>query len=101
MISPTSLENANLDTPTTTTIAATTSTQNIAANDSDSSATSTSVAGGTGAVQEFYAVPSQFGTLSAVQYAVGAFSSGTQTNINIETPSLNSFVYDYQTDCDA
>ncbi len=97
IVNPTTLLNANLDVSTTTTEAATTTTQNIAANDAGGATTTTAVA--TGAIQQYYMVPSQFGTLSAVQLAVGAFSSGNQFTINIETPSLNSFIYDYQTDC--
>ena len=97
LVSPTSLLNANLDVPTTSSEAATTTTQDIAQSDSGE-ATTTTVAI-TGSIQQYYAIPSQFGTLSAVQLAVGAFGASGQTTINIETPSLNSFVYDYQTDC--
>ncbi len=96
LIAPNSLLNANLDTPTTTTVA-TTTTQNIA--QSAGNATTTTAAGKTGQLQQYYAIPSQFGTLSAVQLSLGAFSSGAQFSLNIETPSLNSFVYDYQKDC--
>jgi hypothetical protein len=92
-----SLLNANLGTPTTTTGVATTTTQNIA--QSAGNATTTTAAGRTGQLQQYYAIPSQFGTLSAVQLAIGAFSSGAQFSLNIETPSLNSFVYSYQKDC--
>ena len=98
IVNPTTLQNANLDISTTTTAAATTTTQNIAAAGGGAAATTTTVTA-TGAIQQYYMVPSQFGTLSAVQLALGAFSSGNQFSINIETPSLNSFVYDYQTDC--
>ena len=35
----------------------------------------------------------------AVQLAVGAPIAGVQITFNIETPSLNSFVYDYQVEC--
>ena len=76
----------------------TTTTQNIAQTGDED-------AGGTGNVQPaaitspqtYYAVPSQFGTLSAFQLAVGAPSSGNQFTMNIETPSINSFVYDFTT----
>ncbi len=48
--------------------------------------------------QRYYAVPSQFGTLSATQLAIGEVSeAGTQFTMNIDTPSLNSFVYDGET----
>ena len=96
VVSPTSLQNANLNV-TTTSAAATTTTQNIAGAGGGPAPTTT--AAPTGEIQQYYAIPGQFGTLSAVQLAVGAFSSGTQFTINIETPSLNSFIYDYNTDC--
>jgi len=35
-----------------------------------------------------------------VQLGLGAVVSATQYTQNIETPSLNSFIYDYQTDAD-
>lgn len=45
-----------------------------------------------------YAVPSQFGALSAIQLVVGLPNdSGTRLTVNLETPSLNSFVYEYMT----
>ncbi len=93
------LENANLGQPAVTTAVETTTTvQNIAQNEE---------AGGSGnappevvaVAQVYYAVPSQFGILSALQLAVGAPSSGNQFTLNIETPSVNSFVYDYQQEC--
>jgi hypothetical protein len=44
------------------------------------------------------AIPSQFGTLAAIQLVVGAGDeNGTRLKINLETPSLNSFVYEYMT----
>ena len=96
VVNPGTLQNANLDV-TTTTAAATTTTQNIA--QSGGSAAPTTTVAATGEIQQYYAIPGQFGTLSAVQLALGAFASGSQFTINIETPSLNSFIYDYQTDC--
>lgn len=96
LVNKAALRNANLDLATTTTAAATTTTQNIA---KAAGVTATTVAAVTDP-QQYYAIPSQFGTLSAVQLAVGAPSSGTQFTINIETPSLNSFIYDYQSDAD-
>lgn len=97
LVNPSSLLNANLDVPTTTTVPATTTTQNIGK--SESGATTTTAAPTAGEIQQYYAIPSQFGTLSAVQLALGAFGASGQFMINIETPSLNSFIYDYQTDC--
>jgi len=93
------VQNANLGDPAADTVAETTTTvQNIAQNEE---------AGGAGnappevvaAPQVYYAVPSQFGILSAFQLAVGAPSSGNQFTLNIETPSINSFVYDYEEGC--
>jgi len=98
-INPASVGNANLDLTTTTTEAATTTTQNIASGAAGSGATTTTAAS-TFEYQTYYAVPSQFGTLSAVQLGLGAVVSATQYTQNIETPSLNSFIYDYQTDAD-
>ncbi|MEP7202624.1 MAG: ferritin-like domain-containing protein [Ilumatobacteraceae bacterium] len=44
------------------------------------------------------AIPSQFGTLAAIQLVVGrGDENGTRLKINLETPSLNSFVYEYMT----
>ncbi|MEO6124579.1 MAG: hypothetical protein ABIR32_12820 [Ilumatobacteraceae bacterium] len=101
-VNPTLIDNANLGGATVVTVAATTTTaaQNIAQPSEAGAGT-----GGTEAVetvaapQIYYAVPSQFGILSAFQLAIGAPSSGNQFTLNIETPSLNSYVYDYQTDC--
>ncbi|MGZ4739303.1 MAG: ferritin-like domain-containing protein [Ilumatobacteraceae bacterium] len=76
-----------------TTAAPTTTTQNIAA-----------PAGGkkpAAAVQlteipTLTAIPSQFGGLAAIQIVVGAGDeNGTRLKLNLETPSLNSFVYEY------
>ena len=45
-----------------------------------------------------YAVPTQFGTLSAYQLVIGAASSaGTRFTLSVETPADNSFVYAGQT----
>ena len=44
------------------------------------------------------AIPSQFGGLGAIQLVVGAGDeNGTRLKLNLETPSLNSFVYEYMT----
>lgn len=43
-----------------------------------------------------YAVPSAFGTLAPVPVTLGAANeSGGRTTVNLETPSLNSMVYEY------
>jgi len=75
IVNPLSLANANVSTPTTVATAAPFD------------------------FQQYYALPSQFGSLNAVQLGVGVPSGGAQFTINLETPSLNSFVYDYQTEC--
>ena len=44
------------------------------------------------------AIPSQFGGLGAIQLVVGrGDENGTRLKLNLETPSLNSFVYEYIT----
>lgn len=44
----------------------------------------------------FYAVPGAFGTLAPVPVTLGAANeSGVRTTVNLETPSLNSMVYEY------
>ncbi len=44
------------------------------------------------------AIPSQFGTLAAIQLVVGrGDENGTRLKMNLETPSLNSFVFEYMT----
>jgi hypothetical protein len=76
-----------------TTAAATTTTQNIAA----------PAAGGKPAaavqlteIPSLTAIPSQFGGLAATQIVVGAGDeNGTRLKLNLETPSLNSFTYEY------
>lgn len=96
VVSPLSLQNANVATPTTAAAAATTTTvQNIA----HSGGVTTTTAAPSFDFQQYYAIPSQFGSLNAVQLALGKPSGGAQFTINIETPSLNSMVYDYQTEC--
>ena len=97
-IFPDNVTAANVDIPTTTTEKATTTTaQNLAGAAANST---TTTAKSTFEFQKYYAVPSQFGTLSAVQLSLGAVVSNTQFTQNIETPSLNSFIYDYQTKSD-
>jgi hypothetical protein len=96
IVTPSSLQDANVNATTTTAAATTTTVQDIA-----QPGGATTVPPPTIAVpQEWYAIPSQFGLLSAVQLSVGAPSSGgTQFTINMDTPSLNSYIYDYMTDC--
>jgi hypothetical protein len=44
------------------------------------------------------AIPSQFGLLGALQIVVGrGDENGTRLKLNLETPSLNSFVFEYMT----
>ena len=44
------------------------------------------------------AIPGQFGSLAAIQIVVGkGDENGTRLKVNLETPSLNSFVYEYMT----
>ncbi len=44
------------------------------------------------------AIPSQFGTLAALQLVVGrGDENGTRLKLNLETPSLNSLVFEYMT----
>jgi rubrerythrin len=44
------------------------------------------------------AIPSQFGSLGPIQLVVGiGDENGTRLKLNLETPSLNSFVYEYMT----
>ena len=97
IVNPLSLENANVSTPTTVEVTTTTAAQDITQS-TDAPATTVAAAALFG-FQQYYALPSQFGSLNAVQLAVGVPSGGAQFTINLETPSLNSFVYDYQTEC--
>jgi rubrerythrin len=47
-----------------------------------------------------YAVPSTFGLLSPIPLQIGAPNeSGIRTTVNLETPSLNSLVYEYLGAC--
>jgi len=97
LISPAAVQTANPDVTTTTTIAETTTTQNIAQPDNGPTTTATPVITNP---QQWYAIPSQFGSLSAVQLSIGAPSAaGSQFTMNLDTPSLNSYIYDYMTEC--
>jgi hypothetical protein len=85
--------NAEPESPPTTTIAPTTTVQDIAAPSG----------GGAGEapppqteIPTVTAIPGQFGSLGAVQIVVGAGDeNGTRLKMNLETPSLNSFVYEF------
>ena len=84
--------NAEPASPPTTTIAPTT-TQNIAAGGSP---TPTSAPVQFTEIPAVTAIPSQFGGLGAIQIVVGAGDeNGTRLKQNLETPSLNSFVFEY------
>ena len=97
LISPAAVQAANPDVTTTTTIAATTTTQNIAQPESGPTTTAAPVITNP---QQWYAIPSQFGSLSAVQLSIGAPSAaGTQFTMNLDTPSLNSYIYNYMIEC--
>ena len=50
-----------------------------------------------------YAVPGQFGSLAATPLVIGAPDpeTGNRFVLNLETPSLNTYVYEYITDCPA
>ncbi len=88
--------NAEPAAPPTTTIAPSTTLQNIAnapgaavPSDSPPPVPQTEIPTVT-------AIPSQFGSLAANQIVVGAGDeNGTRLKVNLETPSLNSFVYEY------
>ena len=101
-INTTLTANATVSEPSVTVAVETTTTaaQNIAQPSEDGAGTGGAEAAPTiAAPQIYYAVPSQFGILSAFQLAIGAPSSGNQFTLNIETPSINSFVYDYEDSC--
>jgi hypothetical protein len=53
------------------------------------------------AIPTAYAIPTQFGNLGATPLIIGAPNDiGNRVSINLETPSLNSLVYEYMTpDC--
>ena len=86
--------NAEPGSPPTTTVAPTTTVQNIASpgggGDSDSRTVPQTE------IPTVTAIPSQFGSLAPIQIVVGAGDeNGTRLKLNLETPSLNSFVYEY------
>jgi len=99
VVNPASVDNANLanDLSTTTTAAATTTTQDIA--EAEDGATTTTI-NTVLSPQTWYAIPSQFGQLNAIQLSVGApLAGGSQFTFNLETPSLNTYIYDFMTEC--
>lgn len=90
-VNPESVEEATGSAPTTT--AAPTTTQNIAAGATEDTAAPAVEAT---AIPTVYAIPSQYGQLSAVQMVLGAPNeSGTRLTVNLETPSNNTFVYEF------
>lgn len=51
-------------------------------------------------VPPVYAIPGQFGNLGATQLVIGAPNElGNRVTLNVETPSLNSLVYEYLGSC--
>ncbi len=51
-------------------------------------------------VPPVYAIPGQFGNLGATQLVIGAPNEiGNRVEVNVETPSLNSLVYEYLGTC--
>jgi hypothetical protein len=88
--------NAEPASPPTTTIASSTTVQNIA-NAPGAEVPSDSVPEVPQTeIPTVTAVPSQFGGLAAIQLVVGAGDeNGTRLKVSLETPSLNSFVYEY------
>ncbi|HEY4331879.1 MAG TPA: hypothetical protein VGM78_04895, partial [Ilumatobacteraceae bacterium] len=96
LLAPGTVQVANIggDTTTTAAPATTTTVQNIAQQPGAPTTLPPPIIANPA---EYYAIPSQFGILSAVQLPVGRPSSGAQVVINMETPSLNSYIYTYQT----
>ena len=89
--------NAEPASPPTTTIAPSTTLQNIA-NAGGAAPTPTSAPVQFTEIPTVTAIPSQFGGLGAIQIVVGAGDeNGTRLKLNLETPSLNSFVFEYMT----
>lgn len=93
--------NAEPGSPPTTLVATTSTLQNLgnqSASGSGSPTPTPSDAPPQTEIPTITAIPSQFGGLSAVQLVVGrGDENGTRLKINLETPSLNSFVYEYMT----
>ncbi len=90
-VSPESVEEATGSAPSTT--AAPTTTQNIAAAASEDTAAE---AVESTAIPTVYAIPAQYGQLGVIQLVLGAPNeSGTRLTVNLETPSNNTFVYEF------
>jgi rubrerythrin len=88
--------NAEPASPPTTTVAPSTTVQNIANPVSGGSPSAESVQ--QTEIPTVTAIPSQFGSLGAIQVVVGrGDENGTRLKLNLETPSLNSFVFEYMT----
>jgi hypothetical protein len=80
-----------------TTVAPTTTLQNIA-NAPGAAVPSASAPAPQTEIPTVTAIPSQFGLLGAIQIVVGrGDENGTRLKLNLETPSLNSFVFEYMT----
>lgn len=85
--------NAEPASPPTTAAATTTTTQNIA---SPSGGGATAAPVQQTEIPTVTAIPSAFGSLAATPLVVGrGDENGTRLKLNVETPSLNSFVYEY------
>jgi rubrerythrin len=84
----------------TTTTAAPSTTQDIAA---PATVEDESPAPPATPIPAVYAINGQFGSLAATQIIVGSPNpeTGNRVTLNLETPSLNTFVYEYMTDCEA
>lgn len=94
-IDPSDVTNAGEPAPTTTSAPATT--QDIAAPSSDAPDPVEEGTVGT-EIPTVYAIPSQFGQLGAIPIVVGApDENGTRLTVRLETPSLNTLVYEYLT----
>jgi hypothetical protein len=101
-VTPEGIEQATGDTVPTTSVAPST-TQDIAAVTTVGPGDSVAPAPPATPIPAVYAIPSQFGSLASTQLVVGApdAETGNRLSLNLETPSLNTFVYEYMTDCDA
>ena len=90
--------NAEPASPPTTTLASTTTLQNIANAPGAAVPSPTAAPVQQTEIPTVTAIPSQFGGLGAVQIVVGAGDeNGTRLKLNLETPSLNSLIYEYMT----
>ena len=94
LVNLTDAVNAEPASPPTTTIPATTTTvQNIA---TPSGGAAPAAPAQQTEIPSVTAIPSQFGGLAALQIVVGkGDENGTRLKLNLETPSLNSFIYEY------